>query len=313
MSQYSIEESNVIRRHGTLRDELLRSVLSESLCSQLASTLQTDSQLWPGGFFGYPGLEETSPSLSDNVKEKWRKEYLPGATALLGTVFAAQLGGLLNNRYSEPDRLRVTLHRAIKFGDEELLQQTCEYFGSADGRSTESAGRTFPAKNAAIGLAYTCRKIVRTVRDVDPERLVEAMEALSLNKASRTMAKGVRFILSIPILEPEEPNRFTAPSPVVGVIYIDSKQDGFFLEDSDLKEMVAMTMQFLGALPPATNGPFDRINNIFLSGPSDAIESALTIPTEVADVFELSAIEPPQTRDCFQLNFDYADYLPVSY
>src|SRR5947207_2825940 len=112
------------------------------------------------------------------------------------------LAGALRDAHPEPGRLRVTLHRAITVGDQELLQQACDYLGADDeAGSASTAARTFPAENATIGLAYTCRRIVRSLRKVKPEDLKSAMGQLNLNAASRTMAGDVGFVLAIPILE----------------------------------------------------------------------------------------------------------------
>jgi len=61
--------------------------------------------------------------------------------------------------------------------------------------STSAAARTFPARNATIGLAFRCRRIVRSVRGVGPSDLQKAMVSLNLNAASRSMSERVCFVL----------------------------------------------------------------------------------------------------------------------
>ena len=113
-------------------------------------------------------------------------------------------------------------------GTEEVLQQACDYQGVAL-VPERTAGRTFPAKNATIGLAYQCRRVVRSKRRVSKRLLETTMAGLRLNDASSKMAKEVGFILAIPLFEPERD--YTFPQPVVAVIYIDSDAPGFFVDD----------------------------------------------------------------------------------
>jgi hypothetical protein len=171
LQQYSIPPERIVRRHGTLRDEQLRRVLSDPLYNAIEKSRghavpdpfsQSDNILWSGGYFGFPGPSKDAAGLDDPIRERWRKEYLPGPTALLATAFCASLAGALRYSHSELGHLRVTLHRAVAFRNEELLQQTCDYLGTHVVRgSTSTAARTFPARNATIGLAYRCRRIVR--------------------------------------------------------------------------------------------------------------------------------------------------------
>lgn len=134
--QYAIHPDRVIRRHGTLRDEQLKAILSNTLYGAIETRRgaakpdpfsQTDKECWPGGYFGFPGRSRDTKNLGDPFREHWRKEYLPGPTELLATAFCASLAGALRAKHPKPGRLRVTLHRAVPFGDEEFLQQTCDY------------------------------------------------------------------------------------------------------------------------------------------------------------------------------------------
>jgi hypothetical protein len=321
LQQHSIPETRVIRRHGTLPDKQLKQTLSDALYGAIERRRrnaahnpfsQSDQPLWSGGYFGYPGPSKDAASLDDRTREYWRKEYLPGATALLASTFCASLAGALRHAHRDPGRLRVTLHRTLPFGDEELLQQTCDYEGTTDARgSVSAAARTFPARNATIGLAYRCRRIVRSLRDVQPEKLKAAMDLLNLHAASRTMSGQVVFVLAIPVLQPEEMRQFIRPSPVSAVIYVDSEAGGFFVSDDELKRLVLMSQQFLDGLekPPVT---FDRIRNARLTGLGTKVPPAEGLPGNVQDVLELVRdVEPPRASEAFQLNFDYSDFVPV--
>jgi hypothetical protein len=149
---------------------------------------------------------------------------------------------------------------------------------------------------------------VRSLRNVKPKDLKAAMGSLNLNEASRTMSGNVGFVLAIPILEPEETRRFTAPTPVAGVIYIDNSADGFFIGDNDLQTLVSMTNQFLVGLETTR---FDRIRNV-LTGLGTDVPPAERLPDEVQHVLELvSEVAPPKMSKPFQFNFDCSDFVPV--
>ena len=62
----------------------------------------------------------------------WRKEYLPGPTALAALSLCTAIAGLLLRDHKPDKRLRVTLHRTRMVGEEPLLQQCCEYVGTAE-------------------------------------------------------------------------------------------------------------------------------------------------------------------------------------
>jgi hypothetical protein len=138
------------------------------------------------------------------------------------------------------------------------------------------------------------------------------MSSLNLNAASRTMSGEVGFVLAIPILEPEEAQRFTAPSPVAGVIFIDSKAGGFFIDDDELQRLVCMTQLFLNGLEKTPGITLDRIRNVPLTGLGTDVPPAEGLPDNVNHVLELvGAIAPPKASNPFQFNFDYSDFVPV--
>lgn len=317
--QHSISSSHIIRRHGTLRNEQLARVLSKVLCDRIEQNLddanghrflQSSKVWWSGGYFGFSGAQRDASLIDDSIRVNWRKEYLPGPTSLIATAFCGSLCGVIQTSHPEPGRLRVTLHRSVQIGDEELLQQACDYVGTADARGEKSAAaRTFPARNATIGLAYKCRRIVRSLRGVATSDLISAMTPLKLNTASRSMSSGVGFVLAIPILEPEEAMQFRAPNPVAGVIYIDSKADNFFVDDQELKKLVVISQRFLDGLAGSSISAFNRICNIPLAGLCETVPPKEDLPDEVNSVLELvSSVDPPKTARPFQFNFDYSDF-----
>jgi hypothetical protein len=317
VEQQAISLDCIVRRHGPTREKQLKRLLSPALYSQIEKRIgsdpfsQPDRIKWSGGYFGYPGASKDTDRVADGVREHWRKEYLPGPTALLGTALCASLVGALRQAHSDSERLRVTLHRAMPIGEEELLQQTCDYLGvevSSGGAST--AARTFPASNATIGLAYRCRQIIRSRAGVHSETLKAAMASLNLHAASRSMAEGVSFVLAIPLLEPEEDYRLH--SPVAGVIYIDSKAERFFVDDDELRRLVLMAKQFLDGLERSPADAFDRIRNLPLTGLSKVPLPVQDLPSAVVDAIELvGTVAPPRTSKPFQFNYDYSDIVPV--
>ncbi|ESW99302.1 hypothetical protein X769_24475 [Mesorhizobium sp. LSJC268A00] len=318
IKQHSIPQDCIVRRHGTYREEQLEEMLSEPLYSAIksqrtglgAATLsQTDGILWPGGYFGIAGKLSSAGKVDDPGRAEWRKEYLPGPTALLAAAYCGALAGALRADHPGPGRLRVTLHRAVVFGPDELLQQCCEYFGTSDARGgASSAARTFPALNATIGLAYRTRRIVRSLRAVSPELLSNAMNSLDLSAASRKMASEVGFVMAIPILEPEQAGLYTAPNPVAGVVYVDSAGRDFWIDDNDVARIVSMTNEFVRGLNGDTD-PFDKIRNVPLSSTGGALPEALSLPPDVANALELSIVQPPRVSGPFQFNFDYTDFI----
>jgi hypothetical protein len=132
-----IPEAQIIQRHGTQVYNNLATLLSEELMHAVASHFgdrsitQAEATRWPGDYFGNPGSEAEAESLKDEVRQEWRKEYLPGPTALAPLSLCTAIAGLLLRDHTPDKRLRVTLHRTRTVGKESLLQQCCEYVGAS--------------------------------------------------------------------------------------------------------------------------------------------------------------------------------------
>ena len=316
--QHSIPAERVIRRHGTNRDMQLANILSPSLITEIQNQQathpleQADQAQWTGGYFGFTGPASLAASTdpANAVRRSWRKEYLPGPTALLATAFCSSLAGLLIARHPPDRRLRITLHRAVNFGSQEVLQQCCRYFGlNIPEEKDSSAGRTFPAENATIGLAYKCRKIVRTKRGVQQATLADAMNALELSAASYRMLPTVKFVMSIPILTGVDKNGIH--NPVAGVVYIDSEADDFFPDGERMEEVVSMVNEFCINLEKQQPNDFDRISNRPLSRSTSEWRDDQPIPEGAQAAFEFVEIPPPSTRGGFQFNLEHSDFMPV--
>jgi hypothetical protein len=276
---------------------------------------QSDDIHWPGGYFGFPGSEKAAKDLDDEIRQEWRKEYLPGPTALAALSLCTAIAGLLLADHPPDRRLRITLHRTRMVGEEPLLQQCCEYVGACippipPGKP--AAARTFPVENATIGLSYRCREVIRSAKGVPLEALRTAMAALDLNAASRVMSNTVGFIMAMPIVQPEAAGEYSGPSPVVGVLYIDSEAPGYFIHDSRVKDLAAMVERFVQDTSSFGLVEFRRIRNRSARKRWNSVPARYSVPTSMAEVLEMvSSVQPPRTTKAFQLNFDYVDFVPA--
>jgi hypothetical protein len=319
VQRFKIPPDQVIRRHGTERLEQLRRLLSVNLYNSVdrddanflrPEVSRTSTIEWTGGYFGFPGRNVDIKEIPSTERDSWRKEYLPGPTSLLGTTLSGSVAGLLVSLRPDATHFRATLHRTLLIGNEALLQQTCEYAGPRASVGSGTSGRTFPATNATIGLAYQSRRVIRSVKDVDPLRLTLAMDELRLDDASRKMADGIRFVLAVPILQPE--TQFIRPSPVAAVFYVDSTDCNFWLSDKEVKMLVNVVACGMNALDERKGRPFDRIRNTGLRKFGKHPEPVRPVPDSVADAIEaVLTVEPPQTAHAFGLYFDHSDLTPL--
>jgi hypothetical protein len=305
----------IVTRHGTNREEQFTRILSGGLLTRFRRRLRStsfslsDDNAWHGGYFGFFGPNSGASRLPDELKKNWRKEYLPSPTLLLATALSSSIAGYLSEIHPSNRRLRVTIHRAIQIGAEEVLQQACDYQGTMLS-DEQTAGRTFPAGNATIGLAYQCRRIIRSKPRVSRRSLENTMEELRLNDASSRMAKEVGFVLAIPLLEPEQ--NYTLPQPVSGIIYIDSDAPGFFVNDGSLRVLIAMAQRFLDGLSkPSATDDMGRVRNFRLSSIAHRRKRAKQLPVSAAKTLEIVNVAPPVSAGAFQLNFDYSDFVPT--
>jgi hypothetical protein len=153
--------------------------------------------------------------------------------------------------------------------------------------------------------------VVRSKKEVSSQDLQEAMKFLNLNQASSSMAKDVSFVLAIPILQPTKPQSFIRPSPVAGVLYVDSTASGFFLDDGKLEELLAMTRQFLASIVSLFERNRLRLQNVPLAGKGILVPEAKDLPNEVRKALEVvSGVHPPTTSGSFQFNIDHSDFVP---
>lgn len=314
----AIMPEQIIRRHGTDRLIQFKRLLSSELFAALVADRQKDSNRlrqdakihWSGGYFGIPGRLTDSESVSDDDRETWRKEYIPGPTAILGTTLCGAVTGTLVRFRPIAKQFRVTVHRVIKIDEEDLLQQTCDYMGAGVSLRRSAAGRTFPM-NATIGLAYKTRSIVRSFKGTDPETLQRAMKQLNLHAASRKMAPEVCFVLAIPILQPED--SFYGSNPVAGVVYIDSKERNFWLSDKEVSELCILIEHALKGLQDGAIRTFDRIRNVRMTDLNNTAGPAAPLPKNIRDVLKLlTETSPPSIGAAFHFNFEHSDLTAVA-
>ncbi|UWU31668.1 FAD-dependent oxidoreductase (plasmid) [Rhizobium sp. WSM1274] len=312
--QHAIPPERVIRRHGTKREMQLKNILSDSLFATLGSRnrekfRQTDEPSWDGGYFGFTGRLGDTQDAGDDIRRQWRKEYLPGATALVAATFCAAVASFLSSSHPTGQRLRVTFHRAVSFGREEVLQQCCKYFGvDVDEGGESPAGRTFPADNATIGLAYKTHAVIRSRKGIEAEELAAAMQFLNLSQASRSMAPDVRFVAALPMLASEDAH---GRNPVIGVLYIDSRADDFFLDGDRLQVVLNMMEGFAGNLDRNALRDVDHISNRELARAPSKWHTAVEIPEEVRHALETVPVPLARMRADSQFNLEYSDFIPV--
>lgn len=315
VEKYSIPDDFVVRRHGTDRLNQLKRVwpgldienIEKRFTSENELSKQVSSIKWPGGYFDHRGSTSERDKIdSDEIRARWRKEYLPGPTTLVTATICSAIVGTIKDMRPTLRHLRVTMHRVLLLNEEHLLQQTCDYegFGIRNGVSTR--GRTFPAANAMIGLAYSSHRPVHTRKGISPERIASTMKTLGLHEAARNMAPEVSYVLALPILQP--PSRYYQPSRVAAVLYLDSKDKDFAMTTTEIGRIVkvvfesvtSLTKQSSEMLLGVRNIPFSKLSNHKLATPKER--------EDVTDVIKyLSPNDSPSLSEPFSMNFDYAD------
>ena len=318
--KYSIPEEYVVRRHGTDRVNQFKKILSAPIFEAIKERREgTDgfgtgfSELnWPGGYFDQPGpSSETMSIAGDEIRRSWRREYLPGPTTLVAATLCGAIVGTIKDMKSDITHLRVTFHRVLPLNKEELLQQTCDYQGIGIVRGEPTAGRTFPAKKAMIGLAYISHCPVHTRTSVAPEKIEETMVELGLQDAARKMAPEVSYILAIPLLQPSE--RYFPPSRVAGVVYLDSRDKHFSLTTENVESISKVIGQAMESFGNQSARVLLGVRNIPFSDVETEVRSPSELATTTKDVIEvLPEMIAPKLREPLAINFDYADPASVS-
>ena len=308
-----IRPEHIVRRHGPNRRFQFTKLLAKELDELVVKEkLRQPAEIqWRGGYFGIPGRLSEAEKIESDEREAWRKEYLPGPTAMLATTLCGAVAGVLAHLRPEATHDRVALHRVIELNGETLLQQACDYAGRTEAPKQSPTGRTFPTDIATIGQAYICRQPIRSLKDVTPEELQKAMDLLRLKTAARDMAPQVKFVLAIPILQPS--TEYAGPSSVSGVLYIDSRSDHFWLGNAEVSEVCRVLEVALRGLADGPLHSFERLRNIPLADIRTKEDAAASLRTDVLFALEmLASVQPPVSRSAFQFNFDVTDLTAVS-
>ena len=137
------------------------------------------------------------------------------------------------------------------------------------------------------------------------------MEALSLNIASRNMSGDVGFVMAMPIVQPEEAGKFSGPSPVAGVLYIDSEAPDWFIDNGRVQDLSTMVERFVRDASGFGLVEFRRIRNRSSRTQQKRVSAKGSIPPTVKQALEIVSVAPPRTINPFQLNFDYVDFVPA--
>jgi FAD dependent oxidoreductase len=316
-AEHRVPPERVIKRHGTDRKRVLQDILSTDLHPLLDAAFedvdllrQPDVLQWTGGFFDYPG--PVPPSDADDAQRaRWRKEYLPSPTQAIAAAFCSAIVGYLAHHHPRGSRLRVTFHRTLLIGREEVLQQCCEYDGiDLDDSASNAAGRTFEANHATIGAAYVGRQVLRTRAGAENETIGRDMEKLQLSDSAREMAPSVQSIAAIPVIG--QTHQLTKEEPdesVIGVLYLDSGQKNYFSDEDRMTTLVNMTQQFATRLSSFANTAAGRIaNNAFWRGATKIEPSRRVADPAALETLEAAPQPPPVARNLSQINFDLSDF-----
>ena len=319
LARFSIGRDAVVERHGVRPLDQLRRLLPAEVFDYVrrrrdaepkAYGLQTAASLWPGGYFGYEGREADAGTIDNATRRGWRKEYLPGPTALVATAVCGALAGAIERLRPKAKHFRLTLHRVLSIHGEDLLQQTCDYAGRGLEDASGTAGRTNPVTLATIGAAYRCRRIVRTPPRVAADDLRDSMNRLGLHETARAMLPGVTFVLAIPLVQPDD--RHYAPNPVAAVLYVDSRDDDFWLDDAEVEGLRTIFEAAMRSLDPAGGASLGRVRNVPLEPVLDAPADAAASASGIAVLNVVSRVLPASTAGEFVLNFDHTDLAPVT-
>ena len=319
-AEHGVLPERVIKRHGTDREQVLRDVLSADLHTFVDNTFQNDDLLrqpdvlqWSGGFFDYPGPIPPSDA-NDALRAGWRKEYLPSPTQAITAAFCSAVVGYLADDHPADSRLRVTFHRTLRIGGEEVLQQCCEYNGvGLDDNTPSTAGRTFEANHATIGAAYVLRQVLRTRAGAENKTIGRDMEKLQLNNSSREMARSVQSIAAIPVFgQTHHMSTGASTETVVGVLYLDSGETSYFNDEDRMTTLVIMTKQFATRLSSLASTAAGRIaNNTFWRGTTTTEPLTLAADPATLKTLEAASQSPPVAKNVAQINFDFSDFARV--
>jgi hypothetical protein len=318
-ARFGIPRDLVVQRHGVKPLDQLGKLLPRDVHEKIAQRREIDPDSygvqparssWPGGYFGYEGTEADANKTRNDARRRWRKEYLPGPTALLATTMCGSIAGAIARMRPDAKNFRITLHRTLSLNGDDLLQQACDYVGKGLLEASATAGRTIDASALTIGAAYKTRKIVRTPRGIALPRIKAGMERLRLGSVARKMLRDVSFVFAMPVIQPDHSHY--APGPVAAVLYLDSRDVGFWLDDTEIAELAMIVEGAVSAIDDAERAALGRVRNFAPGRVCHTVANVAASDTGTDALEIVNAVKPPSTKDEFVLNYDHTDLAPVT-
>jgi hypothetical protein len=117
--------------------------------------------------------------------------------------------------------------------------------------------------------------------------------------------------MAMPIVQPEEARKFSGPSPVAGVLYVDSEEPGWFVDDVRVQDISSMVETFVRDSSKFSSVQFRRIRNQPSSARQEKVPAKHSIPSAMKEALDVVSVQPPRAIEPFQLNFDYVDFVPA--
>lgn len=318
-ARFGIPRNHVVQRRGVKPLAQIGKSLPREVHEKIAQRRETDPDSyglqparshWPGGYFGYEGTEANANETGDDARRQWRKEYLPGPTALLATTISGSIAGAISRMHPDAKHFRVTLHRTLSLNGDDLLQQACDYVGKGLLEASATAGRTIVASALTIGAAYRTRKIVRTPHGIAREKIKVGMEQLHLGSVARKMREDVSFVFAMPVMQSDD--KHYAPGPVAAVLYLDSRDVDFWLNDSEIAELALIVEGAIGAIDAAEGAALGRVRNFAPGRVCHEVASAAESDAGTEALEIVNTVKPPSTTGEFVLNYDHSDLAPVT-
>ena len=114
-----------------------------------------------------------------------------------------------------------------------------------------------------------------------------------------------------PILQPL--TEYAGPSPVAGVLYVDSRSTDFWLNDVEVREICQIIKDAIRGLASNPLDRFERLRNVRLSGVRTRAGTPAKLRADVRPALDLlKDVDPPITDAPFQFNFDVSDVTPLA-
>ena len=241
-------EGEVIVRHGTKRGEPLKHAgfeVNEAALRLAARSVDTAQRIFPAGWWTHNQVE------GEGKVETQVAEFVPPTTLTMATTFVSTIADVLSQalvKNDPPDgnvsdpQLRITLHRVIQIGEQEVFQQISPYRGIVLRKQYDGVGRVFPISGGMVGLAVRTGKPI--VYRKEPEEFGK-MQALTNFETllAKPIEPHVDSMLAVPFFV-----RDRAGDPVVSFVLFADTSNGKFFEHSRLETVYAACKGFVSSL-----------------------------------------------------------------